>query len=81
MTRHSLAVVGLALAASVAGAQQPAAAAPQAPALPIPEVGSAAPDFTFRAVTKAGVGKPAKLSDYKGQTVVLWFFIKARTRG
>lgn len=74
-------VAGIALAASLASAQQPAPAAP-APALPIPEVGSIAPDFEFRAVTKAGIQTRAeKLSQYRGQTVVIWFFFKARTRG
>ena len=68
--------------AAVGGAQQPAAAPPAEPAPPIPAVGEVAPDFVFRAITRDGVSaKPARLSDYKGQTVVLWFFIKARTRG
>ena len=78
---HRMTLVALVAIASLAGAQQPAAAPPQAPALPIPEVGSVAPDFTFEAITKDGKKAPAKLSDYKGQTVVLWFFIRARTRG
>jgi hypothetical protein len=66
--------------AMAAGAQQPAV--PAEPAPPIPAVGDVAPDFAFRAVTKDGVAPAAaKLSDYRGQTVVLWFFIKARTRG
>ena len=72
---------GLALVvASALSAQQPAAAPAPAP-LPIPEVGSMAPDFTFRPVTKDGFQKPVRLSQYKGQTVVIWFFFKARTRG
>ena len=62
---------------ATAGAQQPADSTPA-----IPEVGSIAPDFTFRPITARGISeRPARLSDYKGQTVVLWFFIKARTRG
>jgi hypothetical protein len=69
--------------ASIAQAQQPTnatAAAPQGP--PAPNVGDMAPDFTFRGVTRYGILRdPAKLSDYRGQTVVLWLFIKARTRG
>lgn len=56
---------------------------PPAPATarPTPEVGAVAPNFRFTAITKDGIQKPANLSDYQGQTVVLWFFIKARTRG
>ena len=66
--------------ASVAGAQQPAAA--DSAGVPAPAVGDIAPDFAFRAITRDGVAsKPTRLSDYRGQTVVLWFFIKARTRG
>lgn len=70
----------LSLASAAAGAQQPAAPAPDTMALP--KVGDVAPDFAFRPVTSDGLAsKPARLSDYKGQTVVLWFFVKARTRG
>lgn len=63
-------------------AQQPTNPPPAAPAIPVPEVGAVAPDFSFRGATRFGVLRdPMKLSDFKGQTVVLWFFIKARTRG
>jgi hypothetical protein len=65
-------------------AQQPTSgtAAPAAPALPIPAVGEMAPDFAVRGATRFGMLRdPVKLSDYRGQTVVLWLFIKARTRG
>jgi hypothetical protein len=60
--------------------------AQQAPPAPdtsaLPKIGDVAPAFTFRAITKDGISaKPSNLSDYRGQTVVLWFFIKARTRG
>lgn len=62
---------------ATAGAQQPADST-----RPIPEVGSPAPDFTFRPVTAKGISeRTARLSDFRGQTVVLWFFVKARTRG
>ena len=50
-------------------------------ALPTPAVGDMAPDFMFAPITANGIGKTQKLSDYRGQTVVLWLFIKARTRG
>jgi peroxiredoxin Q/BCP len=53
-----------------------------APMLAQPNVGDAAPDFTLPAATKAGVSAaPVKLSDLRGQTVVLAFFFKARTSG
>ncbi|HJQ18803.1 MAG TPA: hypothetical protein VJ867_00550 [Gemmatimonadaceae bacterium] len=65
--------------ASVASAQQPSAAAP---ALPIPAVGDMAPDFALRGATRFGLLRdPVRLSDYRGQTVVVWFFFKARTKG
>lgn len=45
-------------------------------------VGAAAPDFTIPTVTQAGLtAKPFKLSEHKGETVVLAFFPKARTQG
>jgi peroxiredoxin Q/BCP len=47
-----------------------------------PRVGDVAPDFTLRAATKDGVmPKPLHLADFRGQTVVLAFFPKARTKG
>ncbi len=45
-------------------------------------VGAMAPDFTIPTVTQAGLtAKPFKLSEHKGETVVLAFFPKARTSG
>jgi peroxiredoxin Q/BCP len=62
-------------------AQQAQAAAP-APAAPPLEIGAVAPDFAIPGATRYGVLKdPVKLSDFKGKTVVLAFFFKARTRG
>jgi len=65
--------------------QQPTAppAPPPAPPSPPPiEVGAVAPDFSIPGATRFGTLKnPVKLSDYKGKTVVLAFFFKARTRG
>lgn len=54
-------------------------AACQAPA-PL-EVGTKAPGFTLPSATRAGVGPAVSLGDYKGKTVVLAFFFKARTKG
>jgi hypothetical protein len=60
--------------------QQPAAPPPQSP--PALDVGAVAPDFALPGATRYGTLKPpVRLSDYKGKTVVLAFFFKARTRG
>jgi hypothetical protein len=49
---------------------------------PAPAVGDMAPDIQFRPITRDGVASSSsKLSDYRDQTVVLWFFVRARTRG
>ena len=46
------------------------------------EVGAVAPDFALRGATRYGVlANPTRLSDFKGKTVVLAFFFKARTSG
>jgi peroxiredoxin Q/BCP len=75
-TRVALAAM-LVLAASTAGAQQPAAASP-----PAPEVGTMAPDFALPAATRYGLLRDSiRLSDLRGKTVVLAFFYKARTKG
>jgi peroxiredoxin Q/BCP len=81
MRSFSLAA-GLTVAAiGAAAAQQPAT--PPAPAAPPAlEVGTVAPDFTLPGATRYGVLRtPIHLSDFKGKTVVLAFFFKARTRG
>src|SRR5215218_4257677 len=47
-----------------------------------PSVGDPAPDFTFTGATRYGLLRdPVKLSDFRGQTVVLAFFPGARTPG
>ncbi len=80
MSRPSLALslpLVAALAARAVLAQSPA---PQARE-PL-EVGATAPDFTLPGATRYGVLKaPVHLSDFKGKTVVLSFFYKARTKG
>ncbi|HVH67904.1 MAG TPA: hypothetical protein VM716_08560 [Gemmatimonadales bacterium] len=46
------------------------------------QVGAVAPDFTLPGATRYGTLKaPIHLSDFKGKTVVLAFFYKARTKG
>jgi thioredoxin-dependent peroxiredoxin len=67
--------VSLALAGSV-GAQQPGQITVG------PAVGETAPDFTFQGITRYGILRDrVKLSDFRGQAVVLAFFPKARTKG
>ena len=70
--------VGILAAASPMQAQQPA---PGSAAF-APDTGVAAPDFTLPGSTRFGLLKdPIKLSNFRGQTVVLAFFPKARTKG
>ena len=46
------------------------------------EVGEMAPDFELPGATRFGVLQdPVRLSDYRGDTVVLAFFFRVRTRG
>lgn len=74
-------VGGLSVLAGAALAQQPTAP-PAAPAPPPLEIGSVAPEFSMAGATRYGtLRNPVRLSDYKGKTVVLAFFFKARTRG
>jgi len=63
--------------------QQPTAAPPPAPPPPPAlDVGVVAPDFAIPGATRFGtLRNPVRLSDFKGKTVVLAFFFKARTRG
>lgn len=71
--RFSLTVAALVLGASTAH---------QAHAQAGPKVGDIAPDFTLPAATMNGVSQtPVKLSDLRGQTVVIAFYPRARTRG
>ena len=66
----AIAFLAIAMPAAVAGAQAS------------PKVGDVAPDFTLAAATKDGVrAKPVRLSELRGQTVVLAFFPKAHTSG
>ena len=79
MTRTMLVTAAL-LAAGTTAAQGQNTPAAQTPA-PL-EVGAVAPDFAIPGATRYGVLRdPIKLSDFKGKTVVLAFFFKARTRG
>lgn len=66
----------------IAGLAAPALRAQdQKPPEPL-RVGAAAPDFALPGATRYGVLRtPVHLSDFKGKTVVLAFFYKARTKG
>ena len=77
---RSFAVVAFSVVATTSAAL--AQAAPAAVNATVLKVGDIAPDFTVTAATAAGVdAKPFKLSDHKGETIVLAFFPKARTSG
>lgn len=72
----------LAASAIVMASQSTAQQSSPDPQLRTPAVGELAPDFTVRPVTRFGaLSAPFRLSDFRGETVVLWFFVKARTRG
>jgi peroxiredoxin len=46
------------------------------------EVGAVAPDFSVPGAVRHGIlAEPVTLSEYAGQTVVLAFFFRARTKG
>jgi thioredoxin-dependent peroxiredoxin len=80
--RRSMSLAALATMLCVAGsaslAQQPSPTAAQ----PSPEVGATAPDFSLPGATRYGTLKePVRLSDFRGKTVVLAFFYRARTKG
>ncbi len=45
-------------------------------------VGEMAPDFALPGATRYGIlDEPVHLSEYRGETVVLAFFFRVRTRG
>lgn len=64
----------------------PALVPPAAPAqteeFPLLEVGATAPDFSLTGATRWGVLRDrVRLRDFRGKTVVLAFFFRARTPG
>jgi hypothetical protein len=74
-------IAGLALSATAAQSQS-GVAAPITTSVGGPAVGDLAPDFTASGATRYGVLRnPVRLSDFRGHTVVLAFFVKARTKG
>lgn len=75
-------------AAALAGAAALALAAPapsafaQEPGAGLIAVGAEAPEIELTAATRHGVLRDKlRLSDYRGETVVLAFFFRVRTRG
>jgi peroxiredoxin Q/BCP len=76
MLKHRLSIVTAVLALAMA----PSACLGQN-AEPL-QVGDVAPDFEIPGATRHGIlEQPVSLSDYRGETVVLAFFYKARTGG
>jgi hypothetical protein len=75
--------LSLALTLALTPAMLPAQQSPSRPGTTSPlEIGAVAPDFSLPGATRYGVlAKPVRLSDFKGKTVVLAFFYKARTKG
>ena len=74
--RLAFSAASLVLAASLGSA--PAASQEATPL----QVGVTAPDFQLTGATRHGVLRDGiKLSDYRGKTVVLAFFFRARTSG
>ena len=77
VTRVTLAALLTVVAARSADAQQTTT-----PASAAPEVGTMAPDFALSGATRYGLLRdPVRLSDFRGNTVVLAFFYRARTKG
>ena len=77
-------LLALSLCAVPAAAQQKAAPTTSTPPALRPdlEVGQMAPDFALPGATRYGVLKDSvRLSSLRGQTVVLAFFYKARSKG
>ncbi len=74
-------LMAAALVAAVGLAAPPGAEA-QEPGDGLIEVGAMAPDFELTGATRHGVLRDRiRLSDYRGETVVLAFFFRVRTRG
>jgi cytochrome oxidase Cu insertion factor (SCO1/SenC/PrrC family) len=79
MRTSALVLTFSAAVALSASAQQPA---PQQQTTPPLEIGALAPDFALPGATRFGLlREPVRLSDFRGKTVVLAFFFRARTRG
>lgn len=82
---RAVVIAGVLAGPAISRGQVTPPTAPVPAAAPValgPAVGSVAPDFTLPGATRYGLLKaPIRLSDYRGQTVVLAFFFQARTKG
>lgn len=77
---RGLTITAVLAAATTIGA--PRAAIAQEAGDGLIEVGAMAPDFELTGATRHGVlREQVRLSDYLGETVVLAFFFRVRTRG
>ena len=77
--RRMLAAAALAV---LIGTAAPQGASAQEAGDGLIEVGAMAPDFELTGATRHGVLQDqVRLSDYRGETVVLAFFFRVRTRG
>ncbi len=76
-------VLAAALALGLAGTLAIGGAAPvSAQDSQLLAVGEMAPDFALPGATRYGaLANPIRLGDYRGETVVLAFFFRVRTRG
>jgi len=79
--KYLAAASALAIAATL-GAQGTPPPTPAPADVVGPQVGTMAPDFVLAGATRTGPSQaPIRLSDLRGQTVVIAFFPKARTGG
>jgi thioredoxin-dependent peroxiredoxin len=75
-------MIALGLLTGVIAMGAPAAAGAQETGSSLLAVGEMAPDFELPGATRYGsLDAPVRLSDYRGETVVLAFFFRVRTRG
>lgn len=75
-------IAALALLAGSLAVAAPADAGAQVAGKGLLAVGEMAPDFALPGATRYGLLKePVRLSDYRGETVVLAFFFRVRTPG
>jgi peroxiredoxin Q/BCP len=80
--RRPAVLAALFVAVGSAGLQAQEAAPLPGSAAFAPDVGVMAPDFTLPGSTRYGLLKePVHLADFRGQTVVIAFFPKSRTKG
>lgn len=81
MNKHAYRCLAAVSAMAFAGLAGAAPANAQETGEPL-AVGTPAPDFSLVAATRDGVAPDSvRLRDFRGQTVVLAFFFRARTKG